>query len=208
MRLDKNERCLLLVSTLARALSHRLRTPLSVISNDLAYLKRFMPPDEEFYSPEKCREISAILKNLSTIGDADLKSTPTSYQQIENQLLEHYKITAPSSAASINCDLQRVILALKMLADLINNDPNTQSKAQLSLLKSDTESYIKILSSFKLSSTPQPDSYNSFSLFFNTNTNSDSILPAMIDTIIWAHGWESKIRYSDGVLMADICICE
>jgi len=49
------------LSAFARALVHRLRTPLSVISNDLQYLRSLIPADEPFAAPERCRQVSDLL---------------------------------------------------------------------------------------------------------------------------------------------------
>jgi len=55
----------LFVSALVRALSHQIRTPLSVISNELSYFKTLLPADECNRSLERCRGISEILSEIS-----------------------------------------------------------------------------------------------------------------------------------------------
>ena len=46
-----------LFKAFTQGLSHKVRTPLSVISNEMVYL----PGTEELLSPKRCKEISEIL---------------------------------------------------------------------------------------------------------------------------------------------------
>lgn len=47
----------------ARVLSHKLRTPLSVIQNDLSYLQSIVPEGECRRSLDKCRQIVDLLRD-------------------------------------------------------------------------------------------------------------------------------------------------
>lgn len=51
-----------LMTSLVRVLSHQIRTPLSVISNDLTYFKSLISPDECQRGIDKCRQISDFFK--------------------------------------------------------------------------------------------------------------------------------------------------
>jgi hypothetical protein len=66
-----------LVKGALELLAHRLRTPLSVISNDLYYLESVLPADELSASRGKVAEISALLKCIAP------KQLPLSLQELK-----------------------------------------------------------------------------------------------------------------------------
>jgi signal transduction histidine kinase len=54
----------ILLQTFVRVLAHRVRTPLSVILNDLSYLSSQHPPEEFERAVRRCREIAQILESI------------------------------------------------------------------------------------------------------------------------------------------------
>lgn len=59
-----------LVTALLQALAHKIRTPLSVISNDLNYFATLIDPDECSRSKRRCHEIDQILRDVVTCSKA------------------------------------------------------------------------------------------------------------------------------------------
>lgn len=54
-----------------RVLSHKIRTPLSVISNDLNYFKNLIDPNECERGILKCRQISEVFKPALCLSSSD-----------------------------------------------------------------------------------------------------------------------------------------
>lgn len=62
MTLSDRQGSIYLIRALVRALGHQIRTPLSVISNELAVYQRLLPNEEVGKLIERCRGISALLQ--------------------------------------------------------------------------------------------------------------------------------------------------
>ena len=56
-----------LIAHFLKGLAHKLRTPLSVVSNDLSYYKTLLPDEDLSRSISRCREVSDILKLANSI---------------------------------------------------------------------------------------------------------------------------------------------
>src|SRR4051812_47237557 len=65
---DNAQRYIQLLAAFSRALGHQLRTPLSVISNELAYLGSAHPGEDISRAVERCKSITGILQNINVPG--------------------------------------------------------------------------------------------------------------------------------------------
>lgn len=65
MSTDQDTTSLRLLNALIRALAHQVRTPLSVISNELTVYKTLLPGENVGRLLERCRGISALLQKVS-----------------------------------------------------------------------------------------------------------------------------------------------
>ena len=112
---------LTLFAQLARSLSHRLRTPLSVISNDLTYFQSLLPPHECARGISRCREISAVLTELARLNGAPLLREPLEVARVYEELMGMERFASGSNCralvGSVRVDLEKLKLSLDLLCD-------------------------------------------------------------------------------------------
>ena len=60
--MNHNKQTSVIINALVRALSHKIRTPLSVITNELAVLESQLNPGETALAQKQCGDISDLLK--------------------------------------------------------------------------------------------------------------------------------------------------
>jgi signal transduction histidine kinase len=99
---DSSARSLSPLSAFARTLSHTLRTPLSIISNDLHYLSARDTTGVATTTLGQCRKITAILDLLTTIGSDDRELVDISYQELSSLVAQHGMCASTDSNAAIS----------------------------------------------------------------------------------------------------------
>ena len=104
----------------ARAVSHTVRTPLAVISNDLQYLTAHDATGVAQTTLVQCRKIAAILDTIAALGKNSLQLTPTAYGDLQ-RLLEIAPTPgepAPSPASILSID-RRFLSEIVRLSDAL-----------------------------------------------------------------------------------------
>ncbi|MCB0338102.1 MAG: hypothetical protein KDD53_00795 [Bdellovibrionales bacterium] len=126
------------ISRFSRDFIHRLRTPLSVIATEVAYLRQVAPELDLDRLERKVTELNSILKVGSAIGDPSLKITPIPLSELYSNLSALVDITNIDCSPNliINLDLPRFNFAIKTLSTL------TKEPIQLSV---ENSSYLRIV---------------------------------------------------------------
>lgn len=101
-----------LICNLLSALSHKLRTPLSVIKNDLSYFQSVLPVGECDRSLRKCDEISALLHELA-LEDVSKKTAQVNLHSIVSAVFgEKVKAQVTQCVVTTNQSILRTLLQL------------------------------------------------------------------------------------------------
>lgn len=174
---------------LMRALSHRLRTPLSVISNDLAYLSSKYPEVLELKAEQKCREISDTLHSLSAALSSATSTEAISIGALSMQLRD-WQVQCPESLRTYNCPtpLAAALTLLPQIArELQRRDPQPRSTL---LISSDQQSVVFKATvdseAFEPFGSSQPLECRSFTELFFDKLQTDCPSAALLDSFFAA----------------------
>lgn len=170
-----------ILTAFTKALSHKIRTPLSVISNELHYLGTKVSKEEIERANSQCKKISDILSAASLIeGDLSFERFNTS------ELLK-----SSTSNFELKGDKEKLLKVFHLLAQTLG--PIAEEKAFLEGKE--------IVISYKPSGSNYVDttiSYDTLSALVLENLNIDSIAPPLFDTIILSHGWKISSKIASG----------
>ena len=188
-----------MLSALIKTLTHKLRSPLSVICNDLNFLKDKLA-DAEIERPlRRAQEISDILKTLDKMRIAPTKPSMVSLDDFCRECLPGY-VQAPSDLkAQIRLDCGLCKLAFEQL------------KALLEYLKLKTSCVLvvqgsKLSVNFK-SSEALPGAllalkgrhYSSLSQALILDLGLDLLQPPIIDSLFWAQACNMRLSCEEGL---------
>lgn len=201
MTADSNQRTLAIVSNLIRVLTHKIRTPLSVISNELEAFKAALPGSELDLSRQRVMQISEILKSLSQFAVSPAPKQRTNAQEILEEIckLHAAQIAVGKRAAALETlgDRRLFSLALNSLLGLLVQ-LDTQVEVESS---ADAEiGCIVFRSPFRSvldNSGHAP--WTSLSSFFNDGMDLDSFLPPCIDSVLLAQGVSVSVTAQNGI---------
>ncbi len=186
---DQSQRAFVVFSSLIKALSHKLRTPLSVISNDLFYFQSILPEGQCARSSSKLIEISVLLNDLSQLGTAPLRFEKENllsileevFPQIEN------RSSTPCYALIDESKLKSVLGLFNELITVVA----PRDTPRVDLLRTDSNAEILITFPFASPAASEHTVY-SLSECFSSVLELDSPLPPIIDALIWAHNGEVR----------------
>jgi len=187
------------------ALSHSLRGPLSVISNDLNYLSRLSGPEEYSRSLDCCRNISDILREACSFGKHPLvferSGLPFLFSTACRKNGFEILPAEPSGGWEIAADCERFILTAEYLLKVFRQlEEASESRLVFSrkIRLEHEQGRIHVLVEFHLDSAllvqPAPDSCLSLSRFASHALDFDSYLPALADLGLFAHGATLKVQ--------------
>lgn len=209
-RPENDGRGLLLLSALGRALSHQIRTPLSVVSNELQYIKSTFPDSGCNRGLDRCREISDILSTLSVLNSHESGKIPVSIAKLIEELSHAHHIECKSevleSTYNLICNCDQLVAVVSMLSTLLldvgdQHAEQRNSGAHLSVEVADN----RLLLHMKI-----PDYWNSRNLgsglsiteIFSVRLGSDSLMPPLIDAVLWEHGAELTLETGESGWLA------
>jgi len=178
-----------LMSAFTRALNHSLRTPLSIISNDLFVFRGLLPPDETSRSEQRCKQISNILHELTILGGEDLITAPCVLGALLNDLGFNNQC---QEELLIEADTTRLQFALQQVLSLIS--PEERQKTTWTLSKEETT----ITLAWELNPNYHIDSSmveSSLTYYIHRFQDKDALMPVLADCILMAH--EIQITISD-----------
>jgi hypothetical protein len=171
-----------LVGTLAEALSHLIRTPLSVISNDLHYFAGRIPAEELERSNEKCRRIAESLSSVALLGRTPLEFRAIDLGSLLAGVLKESLIGFVPRAV-IRGDHERLAVLLRIIRDLFFGP---HSRARMRIAGDNAE--IELIDAGCVLSSPAA------SLSSALRSPADKTCKAVLaDAIIWAHGGSVEV---------------
>lgn len=200
-----------LVSALARALSHQIRTPLSIISNDLFFFQSLIDPQECRRSLEKTRCIAGILNQACAMGKEELRREPIDLESLARDVFAD--AAAPDYSAeqrpvlTVPGDPVRLRLALECLkaAACFTNGPAGSAAWRMKVDFDGTGQtrpvrlcLIDSRLGFERGQAEDFALFSSFSRFYEHVVQGDSLLPIIADAVFWAHGAEIEVRVVRG----------
>jgi len=196
----------MLLRAYSQALSHQLRSPLSVISNDLNYFKKKEQCLDYDRALRKCAEISDLLSEAGCSGKSLHRSETIELDRILQRLLqekgESYEFKKEGVDFSIKADPEQIVLALEYLLVFPGALPVLhksyrllQEPTGLGLLSQTTlkpaRSELAELSDLHLSS---------FTEMSASLSNDETLKSVRADAAIWAHNGRTTITYKDEIL--------
>ena len=175
------------LAAFANGLSHKMRTPLSVISNDLSYFETKIDPSECERSKRRCRELSELLKELSL---SNIETQTSLDCQI---LVETLTTRGAGVAGSPSCTLTSLgdsLLHAFVLLDEFLAELDDGRRYSFSL-KGSTLSI-----SVPVGTEPPADTIQTATLteYLQEKIGVNSHIPPYVETIFLAHGIKTKLN--------------
>jgi len=177
---------LTLLSAFVRALAHKVRTPLSVITNDLTYLRTLVPPEECERSLERSREIANLLRRLCDGCDADLDLRPLTLSAVLPPNL------ASLSECTVVGDEQKLRLAFEFLNEVLFSLGRGAIDAVGTVTPECTNLEIRHVMD---GARPELDGrrFECFTALVNIALERDTPFPPLLDALLLAHGCAIEI---------------
>ncbi len=180
---------LALLSAFVRAIAHKVRTPLSVITNDLSYLQTLVPPNECDRSLERSREIANLLRRLCEVGDAEVVLKPLLLGAVLPPNL------AGLSELTVLGDESKLRLAFEFMNEVLF----ALGRGAMDVAGSVTQasSIIELRHAMDVA-RPEIDgqSFETFTSLVNLALERDSPFPPLLDALLLAHGCGMQLRIS------------
>ncbi|RMG41302.1 MAG: hypothetical protein D6719_08805 [Candidatus Dadabacteria bacterium] len=182
----------LILRNFITSLAHNLRTPLSVISNELAYIQSVLKEHDCEAAIRKCKQISASLSAVT--GLVDYPATTGRYS------LEEYSYLLISTTENINLkefclsiNPKQLKIVLESLAEIVAGK-TSDNISNLKLFKvTAAEDFVKIELSGENPTNLEPSTGTLISeLFLKSGVKNPHILP-IIDSILLAHSCKMVI---------------
>lgn len=193
MSAESAQRTHAIVSNLIRALTHKIRTPLSVISNELEALRAVLPAVELEASRQRVTQITELLKTLSQFAVSPAPKQNFDAQEIVRDLVASNSgrivLREYAPALPVMGDRRMFALAVNSLAQVLLQLATQESKEPVVMHSRLLEGCGVIgfrceIRSVLCSSVQR--TWASLSDFFNDEIDLDSFLPSCIDSILLA----------------------
>ena len=201
-----NHRITLLLAAFGRALSHQVRTPLSVISNDLFYLQTLIAPEECQRSLERCKSISDILAAACQVST----QPPMSNVVRLEVLLREVFACLISEQCCIKGDGEQLHQAFSMLSELLAFE--STPAFNVSLCRENGNAVVRLIAPrqpFDVEELQEPLKVHSFTEIFNIYGRQDGLTPMYVDAILWENGARTNIKIEKTeqqvVIKSEIC---
>ena len=182
--MNHNKQTSVVINALVRALSHKIRTPLSVITNELSVLESQLNPGEAALAQKQCGDISDLLK------EAGLNKGPEKEINLEEVLNGFFK------EVNFNADLNTLY---------IDEDSLNQLFMSLSeLLGKEAQVEVNMENGFYILSFTGPQSdlehhgkYHLLSEYYSEKCGRDTLAAPIADAILLSISRKLFIEVSD-----------
>lgn len=156
-----------ILKTFSRGLSHKIRTPLSVISNELSYLAS---ENNEILSLKRCNDIADILSQIQLPNDGDLQT-----YSVDN-FLEKISYKKIGSNKSVTLSPRLINFSFSLIKNLTleyNLEISTQNDSLLFIFTT------------PLTNSATEREFKSFTSFFCEQLGWTEYTPILIDTVLF-----------------------
>ncbi len=194
-----------LLANFVQSLAHRIRTPLSVISNDLTYLRSKFPEAAELNTLEKCKEIAELLGCYSQSLSKTNDSGPFTLNDLK-ALLPDWKIEFEADKLAVVPSLQAhfLVSALKLMRSIPRdlNRHAEESQASLSVQSGTAGNYrltVQIESPVFDGLVTSKTAGMSFTALFIDSLHADSPLIPLIDALLQAAHTTAQLHLGPGL---------
>ncbi len=175
-------------SALISALNHKLRTPLSVVSNELEIIRPRIAAEDYELTRRRLLEVVSTLTEVSELAQplGELRICP---------LGETLRRAAQQAALTVHVNdreamvrgnrelLERALIKLLTLCSAALEGATPIVKAGLE----SAEHVVRLSLIFDAALDSAPASYQSLTAYFNVNRGLDSVIPPCLDSIMSAH---------------------
>lgn len=200
-----------IVSALIRAIVHQIRTPLSVISNELEALRPRLSSAEIEREERKVQDISRFLRDLSQFS-----SSGTLEQELDllpillNLSLRsggNFRVRTETNNTRLRGDPRLLSLALSSLVDVLRglgssagNDASDLAIFECVVSRSGEALEIRIADGSGQDELDEGSrEYQGLTAFCSGVLDTDSVLPPCIESILIAHNADVRIRIVSGI---------
>lgn len=195
MNAANTRRPLDLIAALLRALSHKIRTPLSVISNDLNVIKSHGFTDECTRDLAKVNQISELLRRCTTAVLASSAPSRLTLEQLAKKLggIE-LRLAEGDAGQPLTIDAERLNTALHFIADTLGAfAPKGSFTAEpfpvQCQINAARDLQLRIERPFtSFAAIEQGKRFDTFTELFSRSLDSDLPWPALADAILWDMG--------------------
>ena len=190
-----------LVAAFGRALAHKLRTPLSVITNDLSFLQTQLAPGECARSLERSREIAELLRRVCDGNDGVLKVEECALGEL---LPRSWKVSGVVSRVRV--DSVKMIRAFALLDECLAT--LTRGQIDVGEIGSSSAPSLRLVLAVEDSTRARISSkeFQCFTSLMNECLGRDLIFPPLVDALLLAHKCGISIGIVDRKLNATITI--
>lgn len=185
-----------------RALSHKIRTPLAVIQNELTYIKTQLPAEECERAIEGCRRIkdvlSAVSKDISYQADLQPLQMPelgTLFPALDGL---NFQLEPGIENEIVRVDKALLGFAFRGMTEfLAAHQKNMPLSYRCRAARDGSGLFIHLSGTFQAYLSKKADlsrTYVSFCEFSYLCLDNDSVLLPLVDAIICDHGWQISIE--------------
>ncbi|MEZ4753804.1 MAG: hypothetical protein R3A13_05765 [Bdellovibrionota bacterium] len=191
--MSSNDPTVTIVNALIRALSHKIRSPLSVILNELSVLESQLTPGETALAQKQCKNISEILKQAGVFNE--VTSVPSRID-LEQSLLRCFaEVSFNSDTKAIVIDEPKFNRVLQSLAELLG------TKSQVEVLKQGND-FLLSIASRSAEEPAYPDNYSLLSTYFSEKCGRDSFAAPLADLLLSSMASKLVLEVSDKIVLS------
>ena len=190
---------LVLLAAFSRALAHKIRTPLSVISNELSCLAA-ESPEGATTATVRAREIAEILKSACRITSAKVAiERITLASVIEDRASELHSITLRADPALLKTAFDALRCVFRRYGD---------GECSVAVVANSlSEGLVRLVFSGPWSADIAPhESFSSLSELVSERLSLDSLDAPLFDAVMLAHGIEMDISFEDARLSVGLMV--
>lgn len=196
-----------LLSAFLRALSHKIRTPLSVISNDLTYFQTLVPNEDFSRAIGKVQDISEILRSFSQPIGVTLKLQSLSGAAFSQFLQDNdvaFKSDSKFDSLQIEVDPAGLVASIRLIQSLVDEGQRTPTAQKNQLLWQPTQrdslgvistkAHIPLIEKYSLSNGPAE--FSDLTTFFFRTLQIDTPTAPLIDLMLGKQAISMLFRVS------------
>ncbi len=187
-----------LSARLFRALTHRIRGDLSVITNDLAFLSTLVDPSEVERPRARCGQIALTLSALSALSKLSGKDTLAVSDALA--LFSLPALTVPAERATVALDKNLMREALVLARTLVGD----WSEGRVEQRRDTADVQVLLVSPGE---SPLKQVYGSMSAFASAELGERSVVEGCVaDLIFREHGWRVEVSSEGSAHMLTVTI--